>query len=244
MLIVNKDRLFLENVGAVRELSKVDLTSKLSGSSQFSCYQVTDNLGHRIEELESHTVRMTRLSSLGSVKSSASLSTNSSICRRSGKRRSTTGDGSVFRSRWVQGAILALVSIMTLCLVAMATLYILQVRPDIFNVDCQMIDFQYVQKVDEFPVLPEGNTSVTASSTLPPWSRRTTTTRRTSMMTTVRASVSTARLVTVRTPKVMSSTSTTLPPLFSSTSRTSKTFPAIGKPHDCNGNVKSSLSKI
>merc|ERR1719237_1794683 len=204
MLIVNKDRLFLENVGAVRELSKV-----------------TDNLGHRIEELESHTVRMTRLS--GSVKSSAgSLSTNSSICRRSGgKRRSTGRDGSVFRSRWVQGAILALVSIMTLCLVAMATLYILQ----------------YVQKVDEFPVLPEGNTSVTASSTLPPRTLRTT--RRTSMMTTVRASMSTARLATVRTPKVMSSTTSQLP-LFSSTStststiRTSKTFPAIGKPHDCN----------
>jgi len=39
----------------------------------------------------------------------------------------------------------------------------------------------------------------------------------------------------VRTPKVMSSsTTTTHPPLFSSTSRTSKTFPAIGKPHDCN----------
>ena len=62
MLIVNKDRLFLgrniiycnnrnvspwlvvaENIGAVRELSKV-----------------TDNLGHRIDELETHTVRMSR----------------------------------------------------------------------------------------------------------------------------------------------------------------------------------------
>ena len=86
---------------------------------------MTDNLGHRIEELESHTVRMTRLSSF---KSTTSLSTNSSTCGRRGrKHRSTTGEGSVFRSRWVQGAILALVSIMTLCLVAMATLYILQV---------------------------------------------------------------------------------------------------------------------
>merc|ERR550532_2613349 len=164
---------------------------------------------------------MTRLSSF---KSTTSLSTNSSTCgtRRGRKHRSTTtGEGSVFRSRWVQGAILALVSIMTLCLVAMATLYILQ----------------YVQKVDEFPVLPEGNTSVTASSTLPPRTLRTT--RRTSMMTTVRASMSTARLATVRTPKVMSSTTTQLP-LFSSTTaststiRTSRTFPTIGKPHDCN----------
>merc|ERR1719158_1073030 len=59
MLIVNKDRLFLENVGAVRELSKV-----------------TDNLGHRIEELESYTVRMTRLTRFGSVKSSGSLSSS------------------------------------------------------------------------------------------------------------------------------------------------------------------------
>ena len=32
-----------ENIGAVRELSKV-----------------TDNLGHRIDELETHTVRMSR----------------------------------------------------------------------------------------------------------------------------------------------------------------------------------------
>ena len=176
---------------------------------------------------------MTRLSSLGSVKSSASLSTNSSICRRSGKRRST-GDGSVFRSRWVQGAILALVSIMTLCLVAMATLYVLQVRPA-STMDCQMIDFQYVQKEEpEFPLLPEGNISVTTSSTLPP--RTTWSTRRPSLVTTVRARVSTARLATVRTPKVMSSSSTQ-PPLFSSTSRTSKNFPAIGKPHDCNGKV-------
>ena len=90
---------------------------------------MTDNLGHRIEELESHTVRMTRLSSF---KSTTSLSTNSSTCGRRGRkhRSTTTGEGSVFRSRWVQGAILALVSIMTLCLVAMATLYILQVITD------------------------------------------------------------------------------------------------------------------
>ena len=180
---------------------------------------------------------MTRLSSLGSVKSSASLSTNSSICRRSGKRRST-GDGSVFRSRWVQGAILALVSIMTLCLVAMATLYILQVGPQKSDMDDQMIDFQYVQKEEPgFPLLPEGNISVTTSSTLPP--RTTWSTRRPSIVTTVRARVSTARLATVRTPKVMSSSSTTTTqlPLFSSTSRSPKNFPAIGKPHDCNGNV-------
>ena len=107
----------------------------------------------------------------------------------------------------------------------------------------QMVDFQYVQKVEDFPVFPEGNTSVTASSTLPPWISRTT--RRTSMMTTVRASVSTARLATVRTPKVTSSTSTQLP-LFSSTttSRTSRTFPTIGKPHDCNGEEKSCLENM
>ena len=106
MLIVNKDRLFLENVGAVRELSKV-----------------TDSLGHRIEELESHTVRMTRLTSLRSVKSSGSVSSNSSY----GRSKQRGREGSVFRSRWVQGAILALVAIMTICLIAMATIYILQV---------------------------------------------------------------------------------------------------------------------
>jgi hypothetical protein len=38
------ETIFAENIGAVRELSKV-----------------TDSLGQRIEELESHTVRMTKL---------------------------------------------------------------------------------------------------------------------------------------------------------------------------------------
>ena len=44
LLSKNSYTLFVaENIGAVRELSKV-----------------TDNLGHRIDELETHTVRMSR----------------------------------------------------------------------------------------------------------------------------------------------------------------------------------------
>ena len=98
-----------ENIGAVRELSKV-----------------TDNLGHRIDELETHTVRMSTLSKFGSIKSTRSVSSTSSEYKTSrrghGSRKS---EGSIFRNRWIQGAILALVSIMTVCLLAMAILYIL-----------------------------------------------------------------------------------------------------------------------
>lgn len=118
MLIVNKDRLFLENLGAVRELSKV-----------------TDNLGHRIEELESHTVRMSRLTRFGSVKSSSSLSTNSS----SGKSKRSKSDGTLFRNRWIQGSILLLVGIMTLCLLAIATLYILDYQRRVEDDDNSII---------------------------------------------------------------------------------------------------------
>ena len=87
--------------------------------------KVTDNLGHRIDELETHTVRMSTLSKFGSIKSNRSVSSTSSEYKTSRRGHGRKSEGSIFRNRWIQGAILALVSIMTVCLLAMAILYIL-----------------------------------------------------------------------------------------------------------------------
>jgi hypothetical protein len=194
-----------------------------------SIYQVTDNLGHRIEELESHTVRMTRLTSLGSAKSSASLSTTSSNPR--GKRGAR--DGSVFRSRWVQGSILALVAVMALCLVAMATLYILQVFISVSALP-SFSTFQYVQKEEtEFPLLPENITLPTALPSLPPGSI---TTRRPITMGRLTTTMGPARLLTTSKPRLVT---TTAPVRSTTTARPARAFPAIGKPHDCNGELLS-----
>ena len=87
---------YKENIGAVRELSKV-----------------IDNLGHRIDELE------TRISSLiGSNKSKQSMSSKSWEFKTS--RRGWKPEGSMFRNRWIQGVILVMVSLMTVCLLPMA----------------------------------------------------------------------------------------------------------------------------
>jgi len=185
MLIVNKDRLFLENIGAVRELSKV-----------------TDNLGHRIEELESHTVKMSRLTRFGSVKSSASLSTNSS----SYKSKRSRSEGSLFRNRWIQGAILFLVGIMTLCLLAMATLYIL--------------DYQRRLPEDDFPVMIDNSTTQTTTSPVPTGGI-VITTKGMRTITTMRGKVTT--LVTTQRPY----------PNTQPSARRPRKRDIIGKPHDC-----------
>jgi len=182
MLIVNKDRLFLENIGAVRELSKV-----------------TDNLGHRIEELESHTVRMSRLTRFGSVKSSTSLSTNSS----SYKSKRSRSEGSLFRNRWIQGAILFLVGIMTLCLLAMATLYIL--------------DYQRRLPEDDIPIQIDNTTTPTTTMAVPIM----VTTKVVRAITTMRGKVTT--LVTTQRPY----------PNTQPSARRPRKRDIIGKPHDC-----------
>ena len=100
--------ILLENIGAVRELSKV-----------------TDNLGHRIDELETHTVRMSNLTRFGSIKSTGNGSVSSTSSQYKSSKRNRR-EGSIFRNAWIQGAILCLVGIMTICLLAMAILYILE----------------------------------------------------------------------------------------------------------------------
>jgi len=113
MLIVNKDRLFLENLGAVRELSKV-----------------TGHLGDRVEDLEkaneSVAVRLSKLRRGGSVKSTSSSITDSDADPQDfKKRRRTNGAKTLFQNKCVQMVMLCLIGIIAVSMVAMATIYIL-----------------------------------------------------------------------------------------------------------------------
>ena len=178
--------------------------------------KVTDSLGHRIEELESHTVKMSRLTRFGSVKSSASLSTNSS----SYKSKRSRSEGSLFRNRWIQGAILFLVGIMTLCLLAMATLYIL--------------DYQSRLSEDDFPVMTDNSTTPTTTSPVPTGGIIITT-KGMRTITTMRGKVTT--LVTTQRPY----------PNTQPSARRPRKRDIIGKPHDCLGkknNTKEETSDL
>uniref|UniRef100_A0A8D3DS47 Myelin regulatory factor n=1 Tax=Scophthalmus maximus TaxID=52904 RepID=A0A8D3DS47_SCOMX len=111
LLVVNKDRIFMENVGAVKELCKL-----------------TDNLETRIDELERWSRKLAKLRRLDSMKSTVSGGTVS----QSGSYFSRTG--SVFNvhnmfgcisQRFMQGTILALVIVMAFSVISMSVLYVL-----------------------------------------------------------------------------------------------------------------------
>ena len=114
----------------------------------------------------------------------------------------------MFRNRWIQGAILVLVGIMTLCLLAMATLYIL--------------DYQRRLDDDDFPIMPENVTTPTTTMPIPTGGIILTTK---SMRTTTMRGKVTTRMTTQRPYPV------TLP----SAPRPRKRAAIIGKPHDCLG---------
>ena len=149
---------------------------------------------------------MSRLTRFGSVKSSASLSTNSS----SYKSKRSRSEGSLFRNRWIQGAILVLVGIMTLCLLAMATLYIL--------------DYQRRLENDEFPIMTDNVTSTTTTMPVPTGGILLTT--KLMRSTTMRGKITT-HMTTQRPYPV------TLP-----SARRPRKRATIGKPHDCLGEIK------
>ncbi|MBN3294968.1 MYRF factor, partial [Amia calva] len=122
LLVVNKDRIFMENVGAVKELCKL-----------------TDNLETRIDELERWSRRLATLRRLDSMKSSVSGGTAS----QAGSQFSRAGSGpyknrplkkgskspavkeTCISQRFLQGTIIALVVVMAFSVVSMSTLYAL-----------------------------------------------------------------------------------------------------------------------
>ncbi|XP_030646348.1 myelin regulatory factor [Chanos chanos] len=125
LLVVNKERIFMENVGAVKELCKL-----------------TDNLETRIDELERWSRKLAKLRRLDSMKSTVSGGTIS----QAGSQFSRTGSGPLKRKtvksgskspapapgclshRFMQGTILALVIIMAFSVISMSVLYVLNLH--------------------------------------------------------------------------------------------------------------------
>ncbi|XP_056382766.1 myelin regulatory factor isoform X8 [Hyla sarda] len=130
-LVVNKERIFMENVGAVKELCKL-----------------TDNLETRIDELERWSKKLAKLRRLDSMKSSNSH-TGSQFSRagsiphkqRPSKVMAKTvpapSDQSCVSQRFLQATIIALVIIMAFSVISMTTLYVLNLRSedDILDMD-------------------------------------------------------------------------------------------------------------
>ncbi|XP_041652452.1 myelin regulatory factor isoform X4 [Cheilinus undulatus] len=122
LLVVNKDRIFMENVGAVKELCKL-----------------TDNLETRIDELERWSRKLAKLRRLDSMKSTVSggtVSQSGSYFSRTGSgplKKKTAKPGSknsppdqgCISQRFMQGAILALVVVMAFSVISMSVLYVL-----------------------------------------------------------------------------------------------------------------------
>ncbi|XP_075401748.1 myelin regulatory factor isoform X1 [Tenrec ecaudatus] len=128
-LVVNKERIFMENVGAVKELCRL-----------------TDNLETRIDELERWSHKLAKLRRLDSLKSSGSsgaFSHAGSQFSRAGsvphkkrppkvasKSSSVAPDQACVSQRFLQGTIIALVLVMTFSVVSMSTLYVLSLRTE------------------------------------------------------------------------------------------------------------------
>ena len=140
LLVVNKDRIFMENVGAVKELCKL-----------------TDNLEVRIDELEKMNKKLSKLKRYDSLKSTVSSKSGCSVSTASStsppKKSSLSSpshkyhhhhhhqsshhhsnrktappptDGGWCSNRFIQIVIITLILIMAFCLVAITVLYILE----------------------------------------------------------------------------------------------------------------------
>ncbi|XP_060570604.1 myelin regulatory factor-like isoform X3 [Ruditapes philippinarum] len=132
LLVVNKDRIFMENVGAVKELCKL-----------------TDNLEVRIDELEKMNTKLSKLKRFDSLKSTvSSKSTNSNSTVNSSappKKPHKTHRAKITQpppptrpaqssnwcsNRFIQITIIILICIMAFCLIAITILYILERQKD------------------------------------------------------------------------------------------------------------------
>ncbi|KAK6317693.1 hypothetical protein J4Q44_G00109840 [Coregonus suidteri] len=163
LLVVNKDRIFMENVGAVKELCKL-----------------TDNLETRIDELERWSRKLAKLRRLDSMKSTVSGGTIS----QSGSQFSRTGSGPLKKKtvkpgsksptpeqgcishRFMQGTILALVIVMAFSVISMSVLYVLTLRHrgDVIEKDGSRSAVESSRRVASAP----RSTTSTLQDTVPP----------------------------------------------------------------------------
>ncbi|XP_076967528.1 myelin regulatory factor-like protein isoform X2 [Tamandua tetradactyla] len=122
-LMVDKDQIFMENVGAVKQLCKL-----------------TNNLEERIEELEIWNRKLARLKRLSSLKSSvseaSSISKFSRAVSTSSPRRTIPKKAKVYFSgkkqlcpNWVfQTLVITLIAVMAFCALTIVSLYILSLK--------------------------------------------------------------------------------------------------------------------
>ncbi|XP_029909504.1 myelin regulatory factor isoform X2 [Myripristis murdjan] len=165
LLVVNKDRIFMENVGAVKELCKL-----------------TDNLETRIDELERWSRKLAKLRRLDSMKSTVSggtVSQSGSYFSRTGSgplkkkavkpgSKSSPPDQGCISQRFMQGTILALVVVMAFSVISMSILYVLTLhhRGDVTEKD------GYVSScVLYISWMPIFTATVTFCPPVCPWSR-------------------------------------------------------------------------
>ncbi|XP_074077149.1 myelin regulatory factor-like protein [Macrotis lagotis] len=124
-LMVDKDQIFMENVGAVKQLCKL-----------------TNNLEERIEELEIWSKKLARLKRLSSLKSTtsggSSLSKFSPTMSISSVRRAPSKTNKVRNKQacpdWIfQILVITLIAVMAFCALTIVSLYILSLRDRVWN---------------------------------------------------------------------------------------------------------------
>ncbi|XP_045467204.1 myelin regulatory factor-like protein [Harmonia axyridis] len=112
-LVVNKERIFMENIGAVKELCKV-----------------TDNLGNRIDQLERINKRLNKIKRGDSLKSTSTISSGkASIMKKCPKHHQKCphdDSDELCSNKFIQIVIVILVLIMAFCLAAITTLYLME----------------------------------------------------------------------------------------------------------------------
>ncbi|XP_057693648.1 myelin regulatory factor isoform X4 [Corythoichthys intestinalis] len=165
LLVVNKERIFMENVGAVKELCKL-----------------TDNLETRIDELERWSRKLAKLRRLDSMKSTVSggtVSQSGSYFSRTGSgplKKKTVKPGSksplpdqgCISQKFMQGSILALVIVMAFSVISMSILYVLTLhhRGDITDKDGSRAALESSRKSPFVPVSTTPTPACCSTTTL------------------------------------------------------------------------------
>ncbi|XP_044261502.1 myelin regulatory factor isoform X3 [Tribolium madens] len=108
-LVVNKERIFMENIGAVKELCKV-----------------TDNLETRIDQLERINRRLNKLKRGDSLKSTSTVSSLKHSYSQKCSKHHCDRDDELCSNKFIQIIIVILVLIMAFCLAAITTLYLME----------------------------------------------------------------------------------------------------------------------
>lgn len=156
-LVVNKERIFMENIGAVKELCKV-----------------TDNLENRIDQLERINKRLTKLKRGDSLKSNSTVSSakltpaGSKKCMKN--HQCNAHDDELCSNKFIQIIIVVLVLIMAFCLMAITTLYLVETsRHNQFaQANLQAVQMQAFTTVgpSKMPKIPTWSTNIQDVQTL------------------------------------------------------------------------------